>query len=166
MNKTKNSKCVSKNCPSCGAPLVMSNNGEWWLCHSCRKKYRKDKDAINQEQRVPTPYYQSVGPYQPMLYLPAGPQPGGGLASGSLVCGILSILFIFFGWTVTGMIGIIFGIIGIALASQAKKKGNFSGARTGGLATSIIGLIICSIKFIVFLACVSAGAAIFRSFMR
>ena len=47
--------------------------------------------------------------------------PGKGAAIGSLVCGIVSIVFWFFG--VTSILSLILGVVGLVLASNSKKAG-------------------------------------------
>ena len=78
-----------------------------------------------------------------------------GLAVGGLILGIFTILMGCFGWT--------FGwgtIIGGIILSVLGKKQSPSGLATGGLVTSIIGLVLCGILFIACVACVGAlGAA-------
>jgi hypothetical protein len=110
------------------------------------------------------PYGQPPYGQPPYGYPPQ--QPGNGLAIGALVCGIASIVFVFF----FALGGVIAGIIGLILASLAKKQGNNSGMRIGGLIMSIIGLIICAISIIVAIACVaslySAGGNVLNSLYR
>lgn len=112
------------------------------------------------------PYGQPPYGQPPYGYQPGGQQPGNGLAIGALICGIASLVFIFF----FQLGGIIAGIVGIILATLAKKQGNTSGMRTGGLVMSIIGLIICAIIFIISIACVaslySAGAGLLGGLFR
>ena len=84
-----------------------------------------------------------------------------GLAVGGLILGIFTILIVFFGWTFGWgtIIGVITGIVGIILSVLGKKQSP-SGLATGGLVTSIIGLVLCGILFIACVACVGAlGAA-------
>lgn len=83
-----------------------------------------------------------------------------GLAVGSLILGIFSIVMGCFGWTfVWGtLIGVVTGIVGIVLGVMAKKR-EPSGMATGGLVTSIIGLVLCGILFIACAACAGALAA-------
>ena len=72
------------------------------------------------------------------------------LATASLVLGIISIVFWFFG--VGAIVSIITGIVGIVMASKAKNVGFIGGIRTGGLVTSIIGLCGGTIVLIAVLA--------------
>lgn len=58
-------------------------------------------------------------------------QPGDGAATGCLVCGIISIF----------ICGLILGIVGLVLGSNAKKQGYVGGKLTAGIVCSIIGLV-------------------------
>lgn len=89
-------------------------------------------------------------PQQPMY--PQGPaeQPGKGLAIGSLVCGIVGLVFVWFGYS--ALISLIAGIVGIILSVNAKKQGFVGGMNTAGLVMSIIS---AALGGIVFIACVS-----------
>ena len=87
-----------------------------------------------------------------------GSQPGKGAAVASLVLGILSVVCWFF--NVFAFIGVICGIVGLILASVAKKNGFVGGVRTAGLVLSIIGLVGSGIIFVACIACAGAiGAA-------
>ncbi|MGI5895321.1 MAG: hypothetical protein ACOX6U_00050 [Oscillospiraceae bacterium] len=84
-----------------------------------------------------------------------------GLAVGGLILGIFTLLMGCFGWTFGWgtILGVITGIVGIILSVLGKKQSP-SGLATGGLVTSIIGLVLCGILFIACVACVGAlGAA-------
>lgn len=84
--------------------------------------------------------------------------PGKGAAIGSLVCGIVSIVFWFFG--VTSLLSLILGIIGLILAGNSKKAGFENGLRTAGFVTSLIGTICGALIFISCVACAGClGAA-------
>ena len=72
------------------------------------------------------------------------------LATTSLVLGIISIVFWFFG--VGAIVSIITGIVGIVIASKVINEGLIGGIRTGGLVTSIIGLCGGAIVLIAVLA--------------
>lgn len=84
-----------------------------------------------------------------------GTIPGKGAATGSLVCGIIAIVLWIFGYS--AILSVIVGIIGIVLASNAKKAGFEGGMRTAGFVLSLIGLIFGAI---IFVSCVACGAAI------
>ena len=86
-------------------------------------------------------------------------QPGSGQAIASLVLGIISIVCIVANWMYFSIVSIILGIIGLVLASSAKKKGNKSGVRTGGFVTSLIGLILGVVCFVA-CACVFVAAGV------
>ncbi len=87
-----------------------------------------------------------------------------GLSIASLIIGIFTLIMGLFGWTFGWgtIIGVITGIVGIILGVMGKKQDG-SGVATGGLVTSIIGLVLCGILFIACVACagvlVAAGAA-------
>ena len=81
-----------------------------------------------------------------------------GKAVASLILGICSIVCWFFGFW-SALVGIALGIVGIVMASQAKKAGNNEGIRTGGLVCSIIGLAGSGIAFLIALgALMTLGA--------
>ena len=84
--------------------------------------------------------------------------PGKGAAIGSLVLGIVSVVFWFLG--VGSIVSIVCGIIGLILASKSKKDGFEGGIRTGGFVCSLIGLIGGALVFVACVACVGLlGAA-------
>ena len=83
-----------------------------------------------------------------------GNVPGKGKATASLVLGIITVVFWFTG-TFT-IVGLILGIIGIAMASMSKKDGFEGGMRTAGFVLSLIGTIGCAIIFAACVACVGA----------
>ena len=100
-----------------------------------------------QYNQPPQPQYQppqAPNYPQPPMY-PQGPvqQPGKGLAIGSLVCGIVSLVLSWMG----GLLGVVAGIVGIILSIQAKKQGFVGGMNTAGLVMSIIGLALGGILF-------------------
>lgn len=147
---------------------------------NAQQAYQQYQDP-NAQQGYQQGGYQQGGYQQPYGQQPYGQppygypskQPGSGLAIGSLICGIASIVLVFFnhvdlnslmrssiGGVIFGSIcgslfGIIAGIVGLILAAQAKKQGNTSGIRVGGLVLSIIGLVICSIALLSNIACYS-----------
>ncbi len=84
---------------------------------------------------------------------------GKGVAS--LVLGIIALLFTFLGYG--SIIGLILGIIGIALA-KAQKKVEPCGVATAGLVMSIISTVFCGIAFIACVACVGALGSIGSSY--
>ena len=84
--------------------------------------------------------------------------PGKNAAIGSLVCGIISIILSFF--SISSIVGLILGIVGLVLASNSKKAGFNEGLRTGGFVVSLIGVILSAIFFVSCVACVGClGAA-------
>lgn len=87
-----------------------------------------------------------------------GSEPGKGAAIGSLVCGIVAIVFWFFGVTAIG--SVILGIVGIVLAASAKKAGFHGGLQTAGFVLSLLGLIFGAIFFIACVACTGGLACL------
>lgn len=84
--------------------------------------------------------------------------PGKGAAIGSLVCGIVSIVFWFFG--ITSILSLILGIVGLILPSSAKKAGYNEGLRTAGFVLSLLGTIFGALIFVSCIACAGClGAA-------
>lgn len=87
--------------------------------------------------------------------------PGKGPAIASMVLGIISVVFWFFG--VTAIVSVILSIIGLILASNAKKAGFVGGMQTAGFVLNLIGLIGGAIAFVACFACTAvvgaAGAA-------
>ena len=86
-----------------------------------------------------------------------------GMATASLVLGIVSIAL---GWILGGILGIITGILAIILAVVAKKKIKADpnmggkGAATGGMVTGIIGTVLYLaiwIIAIIFISSVASG---------
>lgn len=105
----------------------------------------------------PVDAYGRYNPHGPNSYLPVGgssvtgPLRANGFATASLIVGILAVLsswwFIITG-SVAAVCGIIFGVIGI---SQNRR-----GLRNGGLAQSIIGIVLngCALVVAIFFAAV------------
>lgn len=98
----------------------------------------------------------------------SGSTPGKGAAVASLVLGIIAVVLWWFGYS--SAISVILGIIGLILASSAKKNGYTGGIRTAGFVLSLIGLIGGAIFFVSCVACVgilgAAGSSIdFSEFM-
>jgi len=78
-------------------------------------------------------------------------------AAASLVLGIISLVISFFGAAFyPAIIGLILGIVGIALSSSAKKQGFSGGLNTGGLVLSILGVVFNGISFIACALCAGA----------
>ncbi|HIT57025.1 MAG TPA: hypothetical protein IAA94_03600 [Candidatus Galloscillospira stercoripullorum] len=86
-------------------------------------------------------------------------QPGKGAATGSLVCGIISVVLWFFGYS--ALLSVILGIVGLVLASKAKKEGFVGGMQTAGFVLSIIGLIGGALVFVACVACVGMMVSLY-----
>lgn len=88
-----------------------------------------------------------------------------GMATASLVLGIVSIAL---GWILAGILGIITGILAIILAVVAKKKikqdpnMGGKGAATGGMVTGIIGTVLYLAIWIIFAVLVSSTVGAFE----
>ncbi|MDU5106452.1 hypothetical protein [Clostridium sp.] len=76
------------------------------------------------------------------------------MAVTSLVLGILSIIFSFFGGI--NIVGAILGIIGIVLGALSRKNEEKKGIGTGGMVCSIIGTILCVIFYVACAACLAS----------
>lgn len=83
------------------------------------------KQQYNQQMQAQQPYY-TMPQYgvQPVM-------PGNGLATASLVCGILCL--------VLPLVSLILGIIAIATGASAKNNGFIGGKATAGIVMGIIG---------------------------
>jgi len=103
-------------------------------------------DTMEMRMTDPQPQYDGVEP-----------TPANGMAIGSLILGILSIVT-----SIIPFIGIIAWVlapIGLVLGFLARKKPGGQGLAIAGIATSIIGLIICVAWVIGLGAMVAAGSA-------
>lgn len=121
--------------------------------------YQNNVPNQNRQQNQHQGYgYQQQPNYQPNGYQNNPNPPGKGQATASLVLGIIAVVCWFFGYS--SIVSIILGIIGIVLASKAKKAGFNEGIRTAGFVLSLIGLIGGGIAFIACVACVGSLAAI------
>jgi hypothetical protein len=76
------------------------------------------------------------------------------MAIAALVCGIISVVFAFFGYG--AIVGIILGIVAIVLGVLARKDPQRKGIATAGLVLGIIGTVLSGILLIACVACVSA----------
>lgn len=119
----------TKSCPFCGA--VVSDKYD--VCPVC--------GTIISPQ-----YSEAKNEYNRVIQENKTKSDGHDLAIASMCCGIASL---FFCWSLLFSVG--FGIAGIILSCESKKKGDTSGFRTAGLVTSIIGisLTILLILFII-----------------
>ena len=86
-------------------------------------------------------YYNTPAQYNQPIYQQPEKQPASGLATASLVLGIVSLVLFMFPF-ITSILAIIFGGV-------AKSKGNKSGMATAGLVCGIISLIVWIILIVV-----------------
>lgn len=78
------------------------------------------------------------------------------MAVGSLVCGILAVVFGLI--APIGWVGTVLGVFGIILAVQGKKKDpSKAGMCTAGLVLSIIGLVLGTLLYLACVACVKSA---------
>lgn len=73
--------------------------------------------------------------------------PGKSYAVASMVLGIVAVVFWFFRFT--SLLSVILGIIGLSLASSAKKEGYYGGERMAGFILSLLGVIFGGFIFFV-----------------
>ncbi len=147
-----------KFCPKCGTPVA--ENAQDGQGYQNVQNGQNMQSGYQQPQQQSNPSYQQPqqpNPYQQTVYVQNTPAPAHGMAIGSLVCGIVGVIFVFF--NVFAFIGTALGVVGLILASMAKSRGNTEGARTAGFVLSLIAVIICAITAISCLACVGCGAA-------
>ena len=83
---------------------------------------------------------------------------GNGKAVASLVLGIISLVFIFFG--TFAFIGMILAIIGLVLGISAKKDNPEDGKAKAGIVLSIIGLALCTVSLLACAICVGSLASL------
>lgn len=121
---------------------------------SNQNQYSQNQYSQNQYgQNNQNQYYQV--PNYPVVV------PGKNKAVASLVLGIISIVFIWGGFS--GFVSLILGVIGLVLASSAKKDGFNEGIRTAGFVTCLIGLIGGLLALLACVACVGALGAVTSS---
>ena len=113
--------------------------------------YQQPQQNYQQPQQN---YQQPQQNYQPPMGGMPNP-PGKGAATGSLVCGIISLsVSVVLGWTTWAcLVGLILGIVGAVLGVNAKKQGYVDGNQKAGLVLSIIGTVLNGLVFAVCLAC-------------
>lgn len=81
-----------------------------------------------------------------------------GKAIASLVLGIISLVFIFFG--TFAFIGMILAIIGLILGISAKKENPEDGKAKAGVVLCIIGLALCTVSLIACALCIGSLASL------
>jgi len=119
------------------------------------------QDALQQQPQSQDSFYQqdsfySQDEFQPHMppppAHPTGTQPAQGLATASMVMGILAL-------TILGILG---GILGLIFALVARSQGNRSGQATAGLVMSIISLALW-IVVIGCIVCIAVGSSTWYS---
>lgn len=79
-----------------------------------------------------------------------------GKALGSLVCGIISVVLAWWGYT--GIVSVVLGVVGLILGINANKEQK-DGKATAGIILSIIGIAAGAIFFIACVVCVGVIGA-------
>lgn len=140
----------NENMNTAGTENQAPNQGQF----SNQNQYGQNQYSQNQyAQNNQNQYYQV--PNYPVVV------PGKNKAVASLVLGILSIVFIWGGFS--GFVSLILSVIGLILASSAKKDGFDEGIRTAGFVTCLIGLIGGLLALLACVACVGALGAVTSS---
>ena len=85
-------------------------------------------------------------------------QPGRGQAIASMVLGIVSCVFMWFGYG--SLIALACGIVGLFLWSSAKKQGYVGSMLTAGFVLSLIGTILSALIFVSCVACVGCAGCV------
>jgi len=91
---------------------------------------------------------------------PPGDSANKSKAVAGLVCGIIGILFAWWGWL--GIIGIAAGIVGLIFSIGARKDNHADtqSIATGGLVCSIIALVASSVILVGCVACTACYSAV------
>ncbi len=113
-----------------------------------------EESAIQAEEVTAAPQETLAEVSQPVQTVSASQpsEPGKGLATASLVLGIISVVTWFLGSF--AFVGLVTGIVGLVCASKSKKQGFNGGIRTAGFVLSIIGLVGSAIVCVACVACV------------
>lgn len=86
-------------------------------------------------------------------------QPGKGNATASLVLGIISLIVGVISFGTLSIVSVVLSIIGLILASSAKKKGCEDGSRKGGFITNLISIIVNGIALVGCISCLACSCA-------
>lgn len=112
-----------------------------------------------QQPQYEQPQYQQ--PYQPQYQQPyqQGPKASNPMAIGALVCGIIGVVFCWFGWfsfaaLVLSIVGIILGAKGMQVA---KTTNSGKGLAIAGLVCGIVGTALSLIAVICYICVLSAA---------
>ena len=128
-------------CPNCGAPV---NNGQ--------ANPGNNQNAQNtwQQNTYQQPNYQQDAYQSYAQYDPNG-QPPKGMAVGSMVCAIVGLVFVWFGYS--AIVTLILGVVAAVLSVQYKKKYGNNGMATAGMVMGIICIVLGGIVFVSCVAC-------------
>ena len=79
--------------------------------------------------------------------------PGKGAATGALVLGIVGLVVALF---INGPVGLVAGIVGLVMASKAKKEGFSGGIQTAGFVLSILAVVFGALGLVACIACTAS----------
>ncbi len=134
-----------KFCSKCGTPVDTPQ-----APGASASGRQNQQQAGQQTQQQQQQQYQYQGAYSQEI-------PGRSEAIGSMVLGIVAIVFWWFGWS--ALASIVLAIVGLVLASNAKKKGYTGGIQTAGFVLCIVSLFGGILIFIACVACTGLGIA-------
>lgn len=132
-------------CKNCGADCAPGT----LYCTSCGAPLNEQTQQQEPTMQQPYGYQPNSGYQQPYGYQPPmkQPEPAQGLATASMVLGILSFL----------IMPLILGIVAICLGCSAKSKGNRSGMATAGIVCGSIALALIVLVFILVIVFIASG---------
>lgn len=138
-----------KTCPNCGASMADNEK----FCGSCGARQPETASSQNTQNINNTQTNMNNGNYYQQ---PA--KPTSGMAVASLVLGICTWIFGWFTLAIPGILGLIFGIVGIQQCKHGQKGGN--GLAIAGLVLSIIMVAIYFIALIYALSIANSALGI------
>jgi len=98
------------------------------------------ESALENQTYAPPQYQQT--------YQQPGVEPGKNAAIAALVLGIVAVVFSY-----VAILGLVAGIIGLIMASNAKKEGFTGGMATAGFICAIVGTILAALGTIACISC-------------
>jgi hypothetical protein len=149
-----------KTCPNCGAQ-VADNEKFCGSCGAVQPEAGSSQNTQNYDTQtnMNTGYNQGNSQYNTGNYYQQPVKPTSGMAVASLVLGIVTWIFGWFTLAIPGILGLIFGIVGIQQCKHGTKGGN--GMAIAGLVLSII---MVAIYFIALIYAMSIANSVINSF--